>query len=133
MTQANSPELFTLLCCVPLCALPFGLALAAIWFLRRRGEAALPLLQMLFDRSGAQDDALDLGGTISPAAQRPDLRAIARQHNFDDALRAQTGGTAAPPPGFEPPAQTPPSASAWDSDARQRDEDDEIGFSEADG
>ncbi|MBL8146739.1 MAG: hypothetical protein JNL34_10175 [Anaerolineae bacterium] len=133
MTQANSPEFFTLLCCVPLCALPFGLALAAILFLRRRGEAALPFLQILFDRSGAQDDALGLGATISPAKQRPDLRAIARQHSFDDALRAQSGPTAAPPPGFEPPVQPPSSGPSWDRDARLRDEDDEFGFSESDG
>lgn len=131
MTPANSPELFTLLCCVPLCALPFGLALAAILFVRRRGRAALPFLQILFDRNDRQDDALDLAGTSVPNARRPDLRAIARQHDFDDALRAQSA--VAPPPGFEPPAQPPPMPSTLEDEARLRDEDDEFGFSEQDG
>lgn len=134
MTPANGTEFFPLLCCVPLCAFPIALALVTILFLRRRGNAALPLLQLLFDRSDAQDDALDLGSSVAPTPNRPDLNAIARQYDFDEALQTQSGTTPPSIPGFESPTRTPParSSSVWDSEERERDEDDEFGFSESD-
>lgn len=118
-----------LLCCASLCALPLALALVIILFLRRRGTAALPLLQLLFDRDDGRHDALDRAGT-APVGRKPDLRAIARQHDFDEALRAQTGAAPTPPSGFDAPPAS--SSSAPEGGFRVRDEDEEFGFSESD-
>jgi hypothetical protein len=131
MIEGNDPRLVLLVCCSGLCAVALGLALASLLLLRGRGGAALPLLQLLFSRDDARDDAIDVSSP-RPVA-RPNLRAIAREQDFDAALRAQGAASSpAPPPGFEPTTNPlPPRSQPTDAEARHRDEDEEFGFSES--
>ena len=123
MVPAESANWAGLTCCGLLCGLTVALALGILLFLRGRGAAALPLLQMLFDRNDRQDDALDLRNPPGAPVNRPDLRAIAREHDLDAALQAQQGESPFPP---ELPSTGLSTASPY-SAARQRDEEEEWG------
>jgi hypothetical protein len=129
----GSRALWTALAGCCLCAgLIVGLLALALRLVRGHGAILLPLMQLFSGRQDAEEDALTQ--TPAPfATAKPDLHAIARAQDFDEAVAAQqarraqpplsTPGWAAPgppsPPGLpRPPLETP----------RTRDEDEEFGF-----
>ncbi len=139
MAEANYAGLTIAVMC-GLCVVLTGvLALAALGFVRRRGKAALPLFQLLFDRQDGEGDRVDREASRLAPAQKPDLRAIARQSDFDAALARQ--GVSPAPPAAEPEEEWDPSGNPLlrrmmsrpvEDELRQRDEDDEFGYHEQD-
>lgn len=139
MGEANSAGL-TIVAVCGLCVMLTGvLALGVFGFIRRKGSAALPLFQLLFGRQDAEDDAVALDASRRTPAQKPDLRAIARQYDFDAELARQ--GVTPAPPATEPENEWDPSGNPLlrrmmsrplEDELRERDEHDEFGFHEQD-
>lgn len=125
--DTNTAPWMSLACCIGCGAALIVAAWAALAFLRGRGGAALPLLSLLLGRDNAQDDSADWR---SPApSARPDLRAIAREHDFDAALQARQS-PALPPEQL--PTLRPRDGGPTVTESRSRDEDEEFGISESD-
>ncbi len=130
MVNGNSEILTVLTMCCLCTALTGTLTILTLAFLRGRGSALLPFLQVLLGRSEAADDAL-LDKTMARTVSKPDLRAIAREHDFDAALARQQQASPAPgtaPIDWEAPSDPSAAAPAPGDTQRIRDEDDEFGF-----
>jgi hypothetical protein len=124
--DGNSDFAVVLAACCLCLVLAGGLALAVLGFVRRRGTLLLPFLQVLFGREETRDDAV-----VPRPAAKPDLRAIAREHDFDEALARQQQAPSTPtaaPPGWELPPDPLNRPRPSDDTQRIRDEDEEIGF-----
>lgn len=127
MIDANSEAFAVLAACCLCLGLGAGLLVLVLRFLRGHGGVLLPLLQLFTGREEAAEDALP--GTHTPVTARPDLRAIAREHDFDSAL-AQQQNAPAPltPPEWPAPPYPAGTPRRREDSPRSRDEDEELGF-----
>jgi hypothetical protein len=129
LTDGNSALWAALAGCCLCAGLIAGLIALALRLVRGHGAILLPLMQLFTGRQDAEEDALP---ETPVATAKPDLRAIAREQDFDAAVAQQQARRAQPPlstpdwaaPGSRsagltrPPLETP----------RTRDEDEEFGF-----